>query len=90
MDTVELAREIAVRMAPDSLLDSDDIGAMLKCDARYVTEHYALLAGFPKAIRLPTRSGGRGHPRWLRADVAAWLRTHIDGNGKRGGKPRLN
>jgi hypothetical protein len=49
IDVIALAREIAYRMAPDAVLDSEDIGAMLKCSYRYVRECYAIVPGIPKA-----------------------------------------
>ena len=48
-DLIALAREIASRMAPDSLLSSEDVGALLKCSSRYVNESVSLAPGFPKA-----------------------------------------
>ena len=52
IDLRALARELAARMADDSLLDSDDVAALLKCSPRQVLERYALTPGFPPAIRL--------------------------------------
>jgi len=90
IDVVELAREIAARMAPDALLDSDDVGALLKCSARYVTEVYALVPGFPKAVRLPGPGGRKGHPKWVRSAIMTWVGKHISGRGTTGGRPREN
>lgn len=87
-DIQALAREIAARIAPDALLDAEDVGAMFKVTARYVTEELIKAPGFPKAIRIAGRNGRRGQPRWLRADIAAFIATHKDGVTKRGGRPR--
>lgn len=88
MDIQELAREIAARMAPDALLDADDVAALLKCSTRYVVEQYAVSPGFPETIRLTGPDGRRGHPRWRRADIMAWVDSHGAGRSKRGGRPR--
>ncbi len=88
IDVQELAREIAMRMAPDALLDAADVGAMLKCSAQYVTEEFAHAPGFPKTIRLTRPEGRRGKPRWLRSDVVAWIEAHRGGRSTRGGRPR--
>lgn len=88
IDIQELAREIAARMAPDALLDSEDVGALLKCSARYVTEEYVMSPGFPKAIRLTGPEGRRSKPKWRRSAVMEWVETHENGATKRGGRPR--
>lgn len=89
LDLHDLAREIAMRMDPDALLDSDDVGAMLKCPARAVTEDYARAPGFPKAYRLTKRTG-RSQPRWKRSEVQSWIDSHKNGATRRGGRPRNN
>ena len=88
VDVQALAREIAVRMAPDALLEASDVGAMLKCSPRYVLEHYVTAPGFPKPLRLTAAGGARSKPRWLRGDLTAWIASHIGGQSKRGGRPR--
>lgn len=88
VDIQILAREIAARMAPDALLDAEDVGAVLKCSARYVLEEYASAPGFPEAIRLTGPNGRRGKPRWRRSDVMTWVDSHAGGRTKRGGRPR--
>ncbi len=84
----DLAREIAMRMAPDSLLDAKDIGALLKCSAEYVTEHYAKAPGFPQALRLTGIDGRKSKPRWMRSDVITWVERHKNGRGTGPGRPR--
>jgi len=86
-DITELARQIAMRMDPDALLDSADVGAMLKCEARYVAEEFSKAPGFPKPYRLTKRSG-RSQPRWKRSEIQAWIESHRNGATKRGGRPR--
>jgi hypothetical protein len=88
LDVAELARQIAVRMSPDALLDAADVAAMLKYEPRYVTEQLVLAPGFPKPIRLTGPEGRRGQPRWLRASITDWIASHAGGASKRGGRPR--
>lgn len=54
------------------LWDAKTIGSYLKVGARQVLERYSLLPSFPMAIRLPSFSGGRSHPRWKAAEIVAW------------------
>ena len=88
IDVEALAREIAARMAPDALLDAQDVGALLKVSARYVTEQFASAPGFPAAVRLTGPDGRRGKPRWHRSDIMRWVASHHAGASKRGGRPR--
>src|SRR3546814_10768058 len=67
----ELARQIAARMAPDALLDAEDVAALLKCTSRYVTESYSIAKGFPKALRLTGPGERRSKPRWKQNGRAA-------------------
>ena len=87
-DVQSLAREIAARMAPDALLDAEDVAAILKCTAKYVTSQYAITPGFPGAIRLTGPGDRRSKPRWKRSDIMAWIDSHQGGRSKRGGRPR--
>ena len=90
LDIQTLAREIVMQLDPQALMDAEDVGAYLKCSARYVLEDYALAPGFPKAIRLTGPDGRRGNPRWRRRDITEWVDSHINGQSKRGGRPRKN
>ena len=89
IDIEALARQIAVRMDPTALLDAEDVGAMLKCTARYVREEFLKAPGFPKPLRLTGPDGRRGNPRWRRQDINAWVAAHVNGASKRGGRPRM-
>ncbi len=88
IDIEALARQIAVRMDPQALMDAEDVGAYLKCSARYVQEEYVKAPGFPKAIRLTGPDSRRGNARWRRQDISDWVNSHINGQSKRGGRPR--
>lgn len=54
------------------LWDASRIGEFLKVGSRQVLERYAPLPNFPRAIRLPTPSGGKGQPLWKAVEVIAW------------------
>lgn len=84
----ELARQIAARMAPDTLLDARDVAAILKCTPRYVTERFIITPGFPRPLRLTGPNGSRSRPKWQRSEIMAWVDSHKDGRTKRGGRPR--
>lgn len=79
-ETIErIAVEVARRIRPqieDDLWDSECAGLYLKVSARTVAERFAPLPDFPKAIRLPTESGGRGHPRWPAEEIRAWAKKY--------------
>jgi len=84
----ELAREIAVRLAPDALLNAEDVAALLKCSTGYVLEHYVHAPGFPYAIRLAGPNGRRGQPRWRRSEIMDWIDTQHVRHNSRAGRPR--
>ena len=88
LDIAALAREIAMRLDPEGLMDSEEVGAYLKCSARYLLEEYVKATGFPRAIRLTGPDGRRSNPRWRRQDIRSWVDAHTDGRSKRGGRPR--
>jgi len=73
LDIKELAREISARLAPDALLNAEDVAAILRCSPGYVLETFIKIPGFPSAIRLPGPGGRRGHPRWKRSDIIEWV-----------------
>jgi len=83
----ELAREIAVRLAPDALLNTEDV-ALLKCSPGYVREQYAHTPGFPKTIRLTGPNGRQSQPRWRRAEIMEWIDMNQVQHTKRVGRPR--
>lgn len=71
----EAIREIAMLQHPEALWDAADCAAYLRCQPRQVTERYATLEDFPKAIRLPSRTG-KGHPKWRAEEVRDWVRKY--------------
>ncbi len=86
IDIEALAREIAARIAPDALLTYADASALLAVSESYFRDHYAPAPGFPKPLRLVGVTGKPGHPRYLRADLIAWINAQRP--GAKGGRPR--
>lgn len=91
IDYEVLARHLAARMAPDALLDAEDVGALLKCSGRYFQESYALDPTFPRPVVLPSvgrineeSKTRRRRKRWKRAEVMEWIDAHRDGPAKPG------
>ena len=79
----QLAAAIADRVQPRVPLDialwsADDVAVYLGMTTKTVSNHVVTLPGFPQAIRLPSRTGGRGHPRWKAGDVIAWAESYQD------------
>ena len=58
------------------LWSSDQIAAYLKKDRRKVMERIACLPDFPRAIRLPSTTGGKGQPLWKAKEVIAWAESY--------------
>jgi len=77
-----------VRLAPDALLNAEDIAALLKCSTGYVLEHYVHAPGFPASIRLSGPNGWRGQPRWRRSEIMDWIDLHQTVHIRRAGRPR--
>ncbi len=52
-----------------------EIAGYLKVTVRSVTD-YCSMPDFPRAIRLPSRGPGRGHPLYKASEVIAWAMKH--------------
>jgi hypothetical protein len=50
----------------------DEIAAHLKRDRQEVVQDVVYLPSFPKAIRLLTVTGGKGHRLWKACEVKEW------------------
>lgn len=83
-----VAERVSARIPVEiDLWSAAEIAAYLKMSERQVTERYAPLPDFPKAYRLPTASGGNGHPRWRAREVIAWAERYVEnGKGRQGRK----
>ena len=88
IDIQALARQIAVRMDPQALMDAEDVAAFLKCSPRYVLEDYAKAPGFPKPLRLTGPEGRRGNARWKREDIQTWVDSHVEVPQRKPGRRR--
>lgn len=72
----QLAEELARRIhAPqvEPLLTAADIAAILGVCQRQVSDRYAMMPSFPKAIRLPTPTGKNAERRWKKSEVLEWI-----------------
>jgi len=58
----------------EPLMKASDIASILGVSARQVSERYAMLPDFPRAVRLPSEKG-QGHCRWRRTDILKWLNS---------------
>jgi hypothetical protein len=58
----------------DVLWTAADIAEYLNVCTRQVSERYAMLPDFPKAIRLPSPKR-RGLYRWKKHEVIAWVES---------------
>lgn len=80
-----LAAAVADRIRPQipfdyEMWDISTIAACMKLSEAQVRERLAPQPDFPKAIRLPTTSGGRGHARYRAKEVWAWMMKYQDRN----------
>ncbi|MFC5551785.1 hypothetical protein [Massilia aerilata] len=78
-----LAAAVADRIRPQipfdyEMWDIATIAACMKLSEAQVRERLAPQPDFPKAIRLPTTSGGRGHARYRAKEVWAWMMKYQD------------
>lgn len=90
IDVQTLAHLVAEHFKGDQqgLMGSAGVAALLGCSASRMLEQYATVPGFPKAIRLPAKSGGRSHPKWLRTDILRWVESLRPEARPRPGRPR--
>lgn len=81
VDLIErLAEAVAARVKPSiplaiDLWDIATIAQYLKREPQVVRERMACLPSFPKAIRLPTKTG-RAHPLYNAKEVIAWAQSY--------------
>ena len=48
---------------------AEHIGVTYKYANEYIVSHHS----FPVAVRLPTKNGKQGHPRWYAQEVIDWV-----------------
>jgi hypothetical protein len=78
-----LAAAVAERIRPRipieyDMWDVETIADCLKCSAAQVRERLAPQPDFPKAIRLPTATGGRSQARYRATEVIKWMLKYQD------------
>lgn len=82
MSELELVTKLAVELARQlrspipltiDLWDVGTIAKYLKREDASVRERIICLPDFPKAIRLPSQTGRRGHPLYKATEVIAWV-----------------
>lgn len=61
---------------PDEPWDVEMVAAYMKVSVRQVRERFAVVPGFPQAIRFP--SGGKkiGYPKYYGEQIIAWVKKH--------------
>ncbi len=67
--------------------DMEDIAYHLRA-SKSTAMKWATLPDFPKPIRPPADGYGKGHPRFLPAEVRKWAMSHKEGAPGRVGRPR--
>ncbi len=91
-DIDQLAESIAALVLsrsriPSDFWDYDDIAYHLRA-SKSTAMKWATLPDFPKPIRPPADGYGKGHPRFLPAEVRKWAMSHKEGAPGRVGRPR--
>jgi hypothetical protein len=74
VDAVTALQKPAIPLAID-MWDIATIAAVLKRDPQVVRERMACLPSFPKAIRLPTKTG-RAQPLYNALEVLEWIQSY--------------
>lgn len=83
IDLSQLANLLVARLKTASLMDltlwtTENVAVYLNCSARQVADRFSKLQSFPRAIRLPTKDGHTGQPRYKASEVIAWTEKHQD------------
>lgn len=83
IDLSQLANLLVARLKTASLMDltlwtTENVAVYLNCSARQVADRFSKLQSFPRAIRLPTKDGHTGQPRYKASEVIAWAEKHQD------------
>jgi predicted DNA-binding transcriptional regulator AlpA len=66
--------ELIEKPEPDGLWKSTECADYLRVSHRQFVDRIMCLPSFPKPIRLPTKTGGKGHPRWYKQEVKKWVK----------------
>lgn len=75
-----IAAVINTKTAPQikielTLWNTSDIANYLDVTYKYASEYIVTHHTFPGAMRIPTKNGKKGHPRWYAGEVIQWVST---------------
>jgi len=59
-----------------SLWNTSEIAEYIGVTYKYASEYIVTHHTFPKAMRVPTKNGKTGHPRWYAGEVIEWVETY--------------
>ena len=85
-----IAKELRRVDNEDPLLNTEDVAALINCEPRSVTEHFARSPTFPKAIYLSVAAGKKARPKWRRSSILQWIARHESPppTARKPGRPR--
>jgi alkylhydroperoxidase family enzyme len=82
-----IAALVTAQARSSDFWDMDDIAYHLRA-SKSTAMKWATMPDFPNPIRPPTDGAGKGHPRFLPAEVRRWAMSHREGAQGRVGRPR--
>ncbi len=59
-----------------TLWNTSDVAQYIGVSYKYASEYMVTHHEFPLPVRLPTRNGKIGHPRWYAGEVIKWVRLN--------------
>lgn len=59
-----------------TLWNTSDVARYIGVSYKYTSEYIVTHHEFSFPVRLPTRNGKIGHPRWYAGEVIKWVRLH--------------
>ncbi|MGH1486987.1 MAG: hypothetical protein ACRBCI_12265 [Cellvibrionaceae bacterium] len=59
-----------------TLWNTANIAEYLGVTHKYTSEYIVTHHTFPNAIRIPTKNGKKGHPRWYAGEVVEWVKKY--------------
>lgn len=73
-----IAAVINTKTAPQikielTLWNTSDVADYLGVTYKYASEYIVTHHTFPSAMRIPTKNGKKGHPRWYAGEVIQWV-----------------
>lgn len=72
-----LEQKLTPKIQPEKVLwNTADISEYLGVSYKYTSEYVVTHHTFPDAMRVPRKSGKRGHPRWYAGEVIEWIASN--------------